>query len=89
MSAMSAEHVVAEAFGQLLDLDTGVLTPSTRLDEAEDWDSVNQMRLLVRLERELGRTLDYDLFMQAATLGELAGAVEAADGPDATGDVAA
>jgi acyl carrier protein len=69
---MSAEPVVAEAFGQLLDLDTDDLTTSTRLDEVDGWDSVNQMRLLVHLERKLGTPLEYDRFMQAETLGELA-----------------
>ncbi|MER5435289.1 acyl carrier protein [Streptomyces sp. NPDC002588] len=74
---MSAESVVAEAVGQLLDLEPDDLTTSTRLGEAEGWDSVNQMRLLVHLERELGTALDYDRFMQAETLGDLASVVAA------------
>ncbi|MGW6913938.1 acyl carrier protein [Kitasatospora sp. NPDC054939] len=77
---MSAELIVAEALAQLLGLEPEELAADAPLGEHEDWDSVNQMRVLVYLERELGRPLDYDRFMHAGTVGELAAVVAESDG---------
>lgn len=72
---MSAERTVAEVIGQLLDLEPEELTADTTLGEIEGWDSVNQMRILVYLERSVETSLDYDQFMKAQTLGDLAAVV--------------
>ncbi|GAA1905966.1 hypothetical protein GCM10009716_14900 [Streptomyces sodiiphilus] len=83
---MSADRVVAEVVEQLLDVDAAELTPATVLGEIEGWDSVNQMRVLVFLERELDAALDYERFMGSASLGELADVV--ADAITGTGTAA-
>ncbi|MFI5758411.1 acyl carrier protein [Streptomyces sp. NPDC051569] len=72
---MSADHIVAEVVGQLLDLETDDLAMSTPLADIEGWDSVNQMRILVYLEREVGGSLDYDRFMRAVSLADLSAVV--------------
>ncbi len=76
---MSADHIVAEVVAQLLDLETDDLAMDTTLAVIEGWDSVNQMRILVYLERELGASLDYDRFMKAESLADLAAVVADAD----------
>ncbi len=69
---MSADRIVADVVAQLLDLDGDDLALDTVLATVEGWDSVNQMRVLVYLEREVGGSLDYDRFMTAVTLADLA-----------------
>ncbi|WP_165986446.1 acyl carrier protein [Streptomyces sp. YIM 98790] len=78
--AGTAEQLVAEALAQLLDADPNQLTTFTVLATTEGWDSVNQMRVLVYLEREAGAPLDYERFMAAETLGDLAELVADAAG---------
>ncbi|MEU1475136.1 acyl carrier protein [Streptomyces sp. NPDC001668] len=72
---MSADAVVIEVIGQLFDIEADELTLDTTPAEIEGWDSVNQMRILVYLERQLGTSLDYDRFMKAGSLGDLAAVV--------------
>lgn len=77
-SARLVQQVVAD----LLDLDEDDLAMELPLSEVEGWDSVNALRVLVFLEREAGRPLDYDGFIGSRTLGELAAVVaEAQVGP--------
>ncbi|MEU9360177.1 acyl carrier protein [Streptomyces sp. NPDC048301] len=68
----AAFATAAEAVAQLLDADEDTLTPDTELTTVDGWDSVNQLRILVYLERETGTPLDYDRFAAAETLGDLA-----------------
>ncbi|MBO1413054.1 acyl carrier protein [Streptomyces sp. FH025] len=72
---MSAELIVAEALGQLLGLEPEEVALDAPLHDLENWDSVNQMRVLVYLERETGQPLDYDRFMDAETAGAIAALV--------------
>lgn len=69
---MRSEELVAEVVADLLDLDEDTLTPQTRLAEVEGWDSVNALRVLLYLERELGTALDFDAFERAGTLADVA-----------------
>ena len=80
---MSADAIVAEVVAQLLDLESDELAMDTPLAGIEGWDSVNQMRILVYLERDLGTSLDYDRFMKAASLAELSAVVADAEGSPA------
>lgn len=82
---MSADALVTDVVAQLLDLDSGELAMDTALATVEGWDSVNQMRVLVYLERELGTSLDYDRFMKAVSLADLSTVVADAG---ANGDAA-
>ncbi|GEB61495.1 acyl carrier protein [Streptomyces gardneri] len=71
----AAVAFVVEAVAQLLDVDEDTLALDAPLEAIEGWDSVNQLRILVYLERELGSSLDYDRFTAAETLGALASLV--------------
>ena len=77
---MSAEHIVLDVVGQLLDVDADDLGMDEPLTAIDGWDSVNQMRVLVYLERELGASLDYDRFIKADSLADLATVVADAEG---------
>lgn len=72
---MSADETVVEILGQLLDQEPEELAMDTMLADLDGWDSVNQMRVLVYLERELGTSLDYDRFMKAASVADLSSVV--------------
>jgi acyl carrier protein len=69
---MRSEYVTIRVIAELLDLDEASLSPDTPTNEIAGWDSVNALRVLVYLERELGFALDYDRFATAACIGELA-----------------
>lgn len=71
----AAVATVVEAVAQLLDVDEDTLVLDAPLQAVDGWDSVNQLRILVYLERELGAPLDYDRFTAAETLGDLASLV--------------
>jgi acyl carrier protein len=76
-----AEQLVREVVAQLLDLDEDLLAMDQPLPEIPGWDSVNALRVLVFLEREAGEPLDYDAFMDAAVLADLAAIVAEATAP--------
>lgn len=71
----SAAELVREVVGQLLDVEPGNLTAERRFAEIEGWDSVNALRILVYLEREVGGSVDFERFTKAETMGELAAVV--------------
>lgn len=71
----SAEALVRDVVGQLLDVEPDTLTAERRFAEIEGWDSVNALRILVYLEREAGGSIDFERFTKAETLGELAAVV--------------
>ncbi|MGW6390042.1 acyl carrier protein [Streptomyces sp. NPDC055103] len=71
----AAVATVVEAVAQLLDVDEDTLALDAPLQAIDGWDSVNQLRILVFLERELGAPLDYDRFTAAETLADLASLV--------------
>ncbi|MDT0378442.1 acyl carrier protein [Streptomyces sp. DSM 42041] len=71
----AAEQAVREIVAQLLDVDEDALGAQEPLDAVEGWDSVNALRLLVHLERDLGRPVDFERFSAAHTVRELAALV--------------
>ncbi|MFE3461860.1 acyl carrier protein [Nocardiopsis aegyptia] len=83
---MRSEELVSEVVADLLDVDEDGLAPDVRLCDIRGWDSVNALRVLVFLERELGTELDYDAFDRARTLAEMAAVLDmhvaAPDGAD-------
>ncbi len=82
---MSFDEVVTDVVAQLLDVDERVLTMDQELTTLESWDSVNALRILVYLEREVGAKLDYNRFMGARCLGDISVIVE--DAAEAQKDV--
>lgn len=69
---MFAEQTVIEVIAQLLDVDARRLTADLSLSGIDGWDSVNSLRVMVYLERELGVRLDFERFAAARTVGDLA-----------------
>lgn len=65
-------QLVIETVAQLLDVDESALSTDTVFAEIENWDSVNALRVLVLLERELGASIDYEGFAGAHRIGDLA-----------------
>jgi len=68
---MRPEQLAIQVIAELLDLDEASLSPDLPLCAIEGWDSVNALRVLVYLERELGCPLDYDRFARASCIAEL------------------
>jgi acyl carrier protein len=68
---MLSEQIVIEVVAQLLDVDEASLTPDSRLADIESWDSVNALRVMVYLERELGVPVNFAHFIAATCLGDL------------------
>ncbi|WP_059048996.1 acyl carrier protein [Paenibacillus senegalimassiliensis] len=61
------KQVVAE----VMDLEAEELQEDTLLEELEDWDSVNAVRLMLHLESELGVRLQVEQVMKAKSLRDL------------------
>jgi acyl carrier protein len=76
---MSLPDHLVELLEELLDLDPGVLSPASTLTEFEGWESVNQLRILVQIEKRVNVSLDFEAFMGVSTVGELVGLVKAAE----------
>ncbi len=74
---MNYEAVVIGVIAELLDLDESQLGPEVALAGVKGWDSVNALRVLVYLERETARPVDYQLFMAAETISDIAKAIKA------------
>ena len=70
------QQLVTEIVATVLDVDADELNRDTPLAEIPGWDSVNALRVLAYLERRLGRSLDYDRFHDATTIGALAALVD-------------
>ena len=77
---MSPDQIVADALATLLDLEADSFGGGTLLDELEGWDSVNALRVLVYLEREVGGSLDFERYSSAVSVGEVADVVATALG---------
>ncbi|HEY3868271.1 MAG TPA: acyl carrier protein [Actinocrinis sp.] len=80
---MPTDELVADVLAQLLEADPDALTAETDLSAVEGWDSVNALRVLMFLERELGSALDFERYSAAATVGDLVAVADAARGQEA------
>jgi acyl carrier protein len=61
------KEVVADA----LDMEVEDIRDDMRLDELNDWDSVNAFRLMLHIESALGVRLPVEQLMKAESLKEL------------------
>ncbi len=77
---MRSEHLVKSIVARLLDLNESELHLDSPLSEIPDWDSVNALRVLTYLEREIGAPVDFEQFMSAGCLCDLAALVQNAMG---------
>ncbi|MBF9068414.1 acyl carrier protein [Streptacidiphilus fuscans] len=76
----AAEALVIEVVAQVLDLDEDEVAVDANFADLPGWDSVNAMRVLVLLERELGEPVDYDSFASAHTVADMVEAVAEVSG---------
>ena len=53
-------------------IDASALTPSTRLEEIPDWDSMYAVSLLMHLEKQTNKKMPKGLIRAEMTLDELA-----------------
>jgi acyl carrier protein len=74
---MLSENIVKQVVSLLLDVEESYLDANQALSTIDGWDSVNALRVLVYLEREIGASIDYERFMGAQKLGDLWSAREA------------
>lgn len=62
---------VSQHLGEVLDLESVKLTESSTADNFEDWDSVNHVRLLIRIEQDMGFQFNTDEVGIVETVGQL------------------
>ena len=68
---------IAQHLADVLDLDTVNLTEASTAEDYEEWDSVNHVRLLIRIEQDLGFEFDTNEVGMMENVGQLADLVEA------------
>lgn len=61
------KRIVAE----VLDMDENTLHDDIMLEELEEWDSVNAVRLMLNMESELGVRLSIEQVLKARSLHDL------------------
>ena len=72
---MSREDVMKtlnEIFCNVFDDDTIVLNDSTNAEDIEDWDSLEQINLIVAIENEFQMMFDINEINNLANVGEMA-----------------
>ena len=62
---------VAQHLGEVLDLEGLKLTETSTAEDFEDWDSVNHVRLLIRIEQDLGFQFSTDDVSMVKNVGQL------------------
>lgn len=68
---------ITEVLSDVLDNDNLKLTENTTADSVEDWDSINHVKLLIGLEKELGIQFETDEVNSVANVGGLIDVIEA------------
>ena len=68
---------VSQLIADQLKIDTGAITPSSRLLEDLKADSANIMMLIMDLESELGLVVEDDALMRMKTVGDIVAYIEA------------
>jgi len=72
---MTREEVMKklnEIFRNVFDDETIVLTDETNANDIEDWDSLEQINLIVNIENEFGMMFDMSEVSDLANVGEMA-----------------
>ncbi|MCZ8513155.1 acyl carrier protein [Paenibacillus filicis] len=64
-----------EVIADVLDMDVEEIHDDIMLEELNDWDSVNAVRLMLHIESALGIRLPVEQMMKATSLKELLAAV--------------
>lgn len=69
---MTAPEQARRLLAEVLGVDAGALDETASAETLEAWDSLAHMRLVLRLEEELGRQLTADEILEATSLPEVA-----------------
>lgn len=72
---MTREEVMeklTEIFQDVFDDESIVLTDSTNAEDIEDWDSLEQINLIVSIENEFGMMFEISEVSDLANVGEMA-----------------
>lgn len=72
---MTREEVMeklTEIFQDVFDDESIILTDSTNAEDIEDWDSLEQINLIVSIENEFGMMFDISEVSDLANVGEMA-----------------
>jgi acyl carrier protein len=73
MEAMTeAMQEARRLLGEILDMDADALPQDASMDTVPQWDSLNHIRLVSRLEEELGRPVDGEEILSITNLPNLA-----------------
>ena len=68
---------ISQHLADVLDLDAVNLNEASTAEDFEEWDSVNHVRLLIRIEQDLGFEFDTSEVGMIENVGQLVGLVEA------------
>ena len=68
---------ISQHLADVLDLDAVNLNEASTAEDFEEWDSVNHVRLLIRIEQDLGFEFDTNEVGMMENVGQLADLVEA------------
>ena len=68
---------ISQHLSDVLDLDTVNLTEASTAEDFAEWDSVNHVRLLIRIEQDLGFEFSTTEVGMIENVGQLVGLVEA------------
>jgi acyl carrier protein len=66
------------ALDDMLELDPGTLTPETRLEDLEGWDSLAVISFIALVDEQCGHVVSGDALLKAATVADLLALAEAA-----------
>ena len=70
------ERWVIAKLSEILEIDAGRISPSTRFDEDIECDSIDLVELINAAEAEFGVTVDEEVLYDVATVAELASVIE-------------
>ena len=59
------------ALDEMLELDAGTLTPATRLEDLESWDSLAVISFIALVDERCGHVVSGDALVKAETIADL------------------
>jgi len=74
---MTRDEFIAELAG-ILDVSPAALTPETKLESVEGWDSVNALTTMVMIDEKLGIAIRSEILSNASTVGDILKALDSA-----------
>jgi acyl carrier protein len=78
---MSSAERAKQLLGEILDVDADILPDDASMETFPQWDSLNHIRLVSRIEEELRRPIDGDEILAITNLPNLAAMLDGAIQP--------